>query len=162
HGLLRVRFADLRVPAWYTGAGDGVLQVAQLASVALGFDVTGRSGERVLVDSLAYWYAIDPAIARPIARRDWPSLMQPWGRIDDEPAVDPRDRIARHDLYLNGPTAFRLAWDGTALWEPCTPDVPNSCYGLSIGFTVASRPNAVAYLADLRTRNPNLVVIAEI
>jgi hypothetical protein len=161
-GLLRIPFSALRVPSWHTGPGDGALETALLANVAFGLSVAGRAGEQVYIDSVSWWYGIDPAIAGRIDGRTWPSSYQAWNGIDDEPAGDPRDRIARHDLYWHAPSAFSLFWSSTTLWEPCTPDPGGSCIGLSIRFTPSSLSSGTAYMADLRSRNSNLLFLAEI
>jgi Hypothetical glycosyl hydrolase family 15 len=162
HGLLRMPFSALHVPSWHTGSGDGVLETGLVANLAVGFSITGRVGDQVHIDSVSWWYGIDPAIAGRIAGRTWPSTHQAWNGIDDEGAVDPRDRIARHDLYWHAPSAFSLFWDSTTLWEPCTPDPGGSCIGLSTAFTASSLGGGAAYMVDLRTRNPNLILLAEI
>lgn len=161
-GLVRVRFASLAIPAWYAGPGNGVFEEAALSRVSLGFDVTGRTGEIVHVDSLTWWYGVDPGIAGKIASRDFPSIYQPWSGIDDEPGVDLRTLVARHDLLWRTPGGYGLFYDAGALLEPCTPDPGGSCLALATGFTAASRASAAAIVADLRARNPNLVLILEV
>ena len=92
-------------------------------------------------------------LALRVASRTYSSIFQAWNRADNLAPEDPLDTIARHDLYWHAATAMRLVWDTS---------VPNGYVLLADGFTEGSIAGGLAYRASLLSRNPNLVLLAEI
>ena len=84
-----------------------------------------------------------------IATRDFPSVFAAWSLADNLKGESPVVTLARHDLAIEGPDAFRLRWN-------------NRFHGLADGFTPESLAAARTLRAALRKLNPHLVLIAEI
>nr|WP_309688408.1 hypothetical protein [Armatimonas sp.] len=88
-------------------------------------------------------------LARRIADRGFPSVFQAWSPADEPKGVPAEVMLARHDLIFHGPDFFGLRWNK----QPT---------GLADGFTPESIEAAKKRRAELLTRNPNTVLIAEI
>ena len=153
-GWVRLPFERLGVPVWYTGAGDGVLDRDGIGSFGLGFDVIAAAGSDLVIDELATYYAVDPALAARVEGRDYPSIFQAWNPAENIPNEDPDTTMLRHDLVSHDPWSWRLAWDLASGEEPAS--------GLATRFTPQSVANSQAYLAGLRARNPHLIVLCEV
>ena len=88
-------------------------------------------------------------LARRIAERGFPSVFQAWSPADEPKGIPAEAMLARHDLIFEGPEFFGLRWSRQPM-------------GLADGFTPESIEAAKKRRAELLTRNPNTVLIAEI
>ena len=88
-------------------------------------------------------------IAERIADRDFPSVFQAWGRVQNLRDVTILEGIAKHDLMWNVISQCGLRWD-------------QHPRGLAEGFEPFSIQAARRMRADLLKLNPNLIMIAEI
>ena len=88
-------------------------------------------------------------LSRRIAERGFPSVFQAWSPAEEPKGVPAEVMLARHDLIFHGPEFFGLRWNQ----KPT---------GLATGFTPESVLAAQKRRAELLTRNPNTVLIAEI
>lgn len=87
--------------------------------------------------------------AERIAARKFPSVFQAWNPAVNIKGEDPWTTLARHDLVFHAPDFFRLKWTG-------------EFQGLSTAFTKESREPAIQIRKTLLSRNPNLVMLAEL
>jgi hypothetical protein len=89
------------------------------------------------------------SVSERLASRDFPSVFQPWGRVENLPALDTLEAIAKHDLAWSAISLCGLRWDT----QP---------RGLAEGFDAESIVAAQAVRRRLLALNPNLLLIAEI
>ncbi len=90
-----------------------------------------------------------PSLAQRVAGRDFPSVFQAWNPADNLAGEPKRTTLARHDLVFHAPDFYGLRWIGKH-------------HGLATGFTDASLAAGRAMRADLLSRNPNMVLLAEV
>lgn len=88
-------------------------------------------------------------IEQRVSNRAFPSVFQAWSRADNLPEESWIDTAARHDLMWRTIGGFRLRWDA-------------SHEGLGESFAQESIANGLAYREDLLSRNPNMILLAEI
>lgn len=89
-----------------------------------------------------------PIVER-IAARDFPSVFQAWGHVENLRGVSQLEAIAKHDLVWSAISLCGLRWDTRPR-------------GLAEAFEPESVRVARKTRADLLRRNPNLIMIAEI
>jgi hypothetical protein len=87
-------------------------------------------------------------ISQRITDRSFPSVFQAWNGAENLKEA-PETTIARHDLYWHIPEAFGLEWDAVAP-------------GLATSFKPASIVLARAQRNRFLSRNPNIILLAEI
>ena len=113
-----------------------VITTLLIVSQALGLDSNGVA-------------VLGKPVAERIADRDFPSVFQAWGRVQNLRNVTILEGIAKHDLMWNVISECGLRWD-------------KHPRGLAEGFEAFSIQAARRERADLLKLNPNLIMIAEI
>jgi len=88
-------------------------------------------------------------IEQRLSNRAFPSVFQAWNRADNLDGEDPIDTAARHDLMWRTIGGYKLRWEA-------------SYEGLGESFTQQSVANGLAYRQSLLSRNPNMILLAEI
>lgn len=91
----------------------------------------------------------EESIAERIARRDFPSVFQAWGRADNVKGEDELTVTARHDLVWHGVQWYGLVWDQR----------PS---GLAEALELESIQRGRERRKTLLKLNPNIILIAEI
>lgn len=87
--------------------------------------------------------------AQRVGSREFPSIFQAWNAADNLGSEDRWTSLARHDLVFHAPSFFGLKWSG---------EFP----GISTTFTKSSQESALNTRKMLLTKNPNLVLLAEL
>jgi len=103
--------------------------------IAAGENINSKSGEL--------------PVTQRIAGRSYPSVFQAWSPADNIKNEDKLTTAARHDLLFSTVGFFGLKWN-------------HKYPGLATGFTPESIQQALKTRQSLLTRNPHIVLLAEI
>lgn len=90
-----------------------------------------------------------PSATERIAARTFPSIFQAWNRADNLQSEDTWTTLARHDLVFHAPDFFGLNW-------------ADKYPGISTSFTTDSQASAIGTRKKLLSKNPHLVMLAEL
>jgi hypothetical protein len=107
------------------------------------------AGALVVCGAISAQSQAEKPVAARIAGRTFPSVFQAWNPADNLPGEASETTEARHDLIFHAPGFFGLQWNA-----------PQE--GLATGFRPESLPRALAKRRSLLSKNPNLILIAEI